>query len=347
MPKGESFMITHDLDREQSLKLSPPNYSAGVIFKKRIRIRRDLCTWPETQEFRVQGKSKDNVTKIEESYKAKGLLLTLPVQVVEVDPQNKNRFCGVSGTHRNKAQDNLGWDYAIYDVVEFETPRARLVFGGTSNHHNPADPLTKHDIHKLISTAIQTKAIADDDVSVKDFIDEVAADRSAQTKRSLFKSYRQTHSKFENLEAFGGVEANKKAEELSLPYLGDVNFEQTGEYGYIKEPGGYKTVMHSGLKLWLDVDEDILLTGYITNPDPTTLSKRREHDKKDVDNLNNFLYEVAAKMTNMDLDEVKKLGKAPFKYNGFLPQVISADPDKGGLPVETNVVDADGTPFKK
>ena len=49
----------------------------------------------------------------------------------------------------------------------------------------------------------------------------------------------------------------------------------------------------------------------------------------------------------MPLDEVKKLGKAPFKYNGFLPQVISADPGKGGLPVETGVVDADGTPFKK
>ena len=340
-------MITQDIDREKSLKLCPPNYSAGVIHKKRIRIRRDLCTWPETQEFRVQGKSKDNVAKIEESYKAKGLLLSEPVQVVEVDPQNKNRFCGVSGTHRNKAQANLGWDVAIYDVVEFETPRARLVFGGTSNHHNQADPLTKHDIHKLVSKAIQTKAIADDDVSLKDFIDEVAADRSAQTKRSLFKSYRQTHSKFENLEAFGGNEANKKAEELNLPHLGDVNFEQTGEYGYIKEPGGYKTVMHSGLKLWLDVDEDILLTGYITNPDPTTLSKRREHDKKDVDNLNNFLYEIASKLTDMPLDEVKKLGKAPFKYNGFLPQVISADPGKGGLPVETNVVDADGTPFKK
>jgi hypothetical protein len=339
-------MILKDIDIEKSLTQSPPNYPKGVKHIKRIRVKRDLCTWPETQDFRVRGKDKDNVSELEESYKAHGLILSEPVQTVEVDPENKDRFKGIGGTHRNKAQSNLGWDYAIYDVLKFESPRVRLVYGFTSNHHLPAESLTKYDVHKGINEAIKCKSITDDDDSIKDLIDEIAADKSSQTRKSFFKSYRQTHSKFENLEAFGGKEANKKAEELDLPYLGDVNFEQTGEYGYIKEPGGYKTVMHGGLKLWLADDMDIQLTGYITNPDPDTLMKRRKHDKDDVENLNNFLYKVAAKLTDMPLAEVKAKGKAPFKYNGFLPQVISADPDKGGLPVETGLVDWNGTPIK-
>jgi len=341
--------ISKDLDLEKSLKLNPPIYPEGVIFKKRIRVKRNLCTWPETQEFKVQGKDTDNVSKLEESYKANGVILSEPVQVVEVDPENKERLRGVAGSHRNKAQSNLNWDYALYDVVEFVSPKARLTFGFTSNHHLPAGSLTKYDIHKGINQAIKSLAITNEDDSIKDFISDIAADKSDQTRRSLFMSYRTSHSKFENLESFGGDAANKKAEELDQPCKGDSNFEDTGEYGFVKEPGGYKTVMHGGLKLWVQSPQniDILLTGYITNPDPATLMKRRKHDKDDVENLNNFLYEVASKLTDMPLDEIKKKGKAPFKYNGFLPQVISADPDKGGLPVETHLVDWDGKPFKR
>jgi len=342
-------MILKDMDIKKSLEQSPPNYPEGVKQIKRIRVKRDLCTWPKTQEFRRQGKDKDNVSELEESYKANGVILSEPVQVVEVDPENKDRLRGIAGSHRDKAQSNLNWDYAIYDVVEFLSPKARLTFGFTSNHHLPAESLTKYDIHKGINEAIKCFAINDDDKSIQDFIADIAADKSDRTQKSLFESYRKTHSKFENLEAFGGKEANKKAEELDLPYAGDVNFEKTGEYGYIKEPGGYKTVMHGGLKLWVDSPQnmDIQLTGYITNPDPATLMKRRKHDKDDVDNLNNFLYKVAAKLTDMSLDEIKAKGKAPFKYNGFLPQVISADPGKGGLPIETNVVDWNGKPFER
>jgi hypothetical protein len=339
-------MITQNLDIEKSLKQSPPIYSDGVIFKKRIRTQRKNCTWPITQEFRVQGKDKDNVSELEESYTTYNLIYSEPVQVVMVDPENKDRFVGIAGSHRDRAQHNLGWEYAIYDVVEFETPLARLTFGFTSNHHKPAQRLTKFDIHKGITNAIKTGVITNEDKSVKSFIDKIAPS-SDRSKETLFNTYRQTHSKFENLEAFGAKEANNKAKELGLPYKGAENYPNTGEYGYIKEPGGFQTVLYGGLKLWLEHGEDIQLTGYITNPDPTTLVRRRKTEQKAFDEMNELCYQIASKMTGMDTDEVKKLGRAPFKYNGFLPQVISADPGKGGLPVETELVDADGNPFKK
>ena len=339
-------MITQDLDLEKSKIESPPIYSDGVIFKKRIRTKRKNCTWPITQKYRVKGKDYDNVSELEESYRTYGVIYSEPVQVVMVDPENKERFVGIAGSHRDKAQNNLGWEYAIYDVVEFETPLAQHTFGFTSNHHKPAQPLTKHDIHKGISSAIELGIISNDNKSIKDFIDKIAP-AATQKKESLFDSYVKTHSKFENLEAFGAKEANNKAKELGLPYKGAENYTDTGEYGYIKEPGGYQTVLYGGLKLWLEHGEDIQLTGYITNPDPATLVRRRKTEQKEFSNMNELCYQIASKMTGMDIDEVKKLGRAPFKYNGFLPQVISADPGKGGLPVETELVDADGKPFKK
>jgi len=335
-----------DIDIEKSLKQSPPSYPTGVIFIKRIRVKRGLCTWLETQEFRVQGKNKDNVSSLKDSYIVNGLLYDEPVQVVEKDRDNKDRFKGIAGYHRDSAQEQLGWDYAIYDVVEFKTPRIRLSFGYTSNHHRPAQTTTRHDIFKGISKAIDTGVITNEDYDVKDFIDEIASDRTPAARKSLFESYRRNHSAFENLESFGSKEANLKADELNLPHLGDKGFNASGSFGYIKEPGGYKTVMHDGLKLWLSEDEDIMVTGYITNPDPATIMKRRKHDKESIDKLNNFLYNVAAKLTDIPVDEIKAKGKSPFKYNGFLPQVISADPGKDGLPVENTKVDFDGTPMK-
>ena len=132
-----------DMDIKMSLEKNPPIYPTGVTQKKRIRVQRKLCTWPETQEFRVQGKNISNIHQLKDSYLVNGIIYEEPVQVVEVDPNNKDRFIGIAGYHRNAAQELLGWDIAIYDIVEFKTPRDRLKFGYTSNHHLPAQKLIK------------------------------------------------------------------------------------------------------------------------------------------------------------------------------------------------------------
>ena len=37
----------------------------------------------------------------------------------------------------DESQGELNWDYAIYDVVEVETPQDRIAFGAISNQHIP------------------------------------------------------------------------------------------------------------------------------------------------------------------------------------------------------------------
>lgn len=333
------------LDLEESLAKSPPIYPTGVIHKKRIRIQRALVTFDETQEFRVQGKNISNVSQLKDSYMVNGYIYDEPVQVVTVDPSNKDRFIGIAGYHRDAAQEWLDWEVSIYDVVEFKTPRDRLKFGYTSNHHRPAQKIDRSDILKGIKTAINSSFILDTDDAIADFLKEIAGNETTVKRKSLLDSYRRDNSGFENLESFGSIRANEKALELNIPHLGDKNYVNTGLYGYVKEASVGKQLMADGLKVWLDQGEDIHVTGYITFPTPKTLKPRRLSEKHNIDKLNDFLYQVAAKLTDMTFDEIKKKGKSPFKYNGFLPQVISADPTNGGLPVEIGRVDYDGTPM--
>ena len=341
--------ISKDIDLQRSKEQSPSNYSDGVILKKRIRTLRSNCTWSATQEFRVDVNNIQNIRDLTDSYKVYGMLYDEPVQVVEVDPNNKDRFLGVAGHHRDKAQEELGWDYAIYDVVKFKTPQDRIAFGATSNQHTPKACLTKEDLVKVITMAVKDGSkgcLTNDDASVKGFISRIAKNKTSSQQDGIFKKYRSTKSKYESMKPLDGKAANELAAELNVPYEGDENIADSGECGYIKEPGGYKTVMHDGLKLWVEDDHDIVVTGYITHPDPSNLYKRRGTWKNGIDSMNNFLYKVAAKLTNMSYDDVKLLGKSPFKYGGFLPQVVTNDPKQNGLPKENGIVDVNGQLIK-
>jgi len=341
--------INKDIDLQKSKEQSPSNYPDGVIFKKRIRTLRSNCTWKQDQLFRVDVNNLHNVRQLEESYKVYGILYDEPVQVVMVDPDNKDRFIGVTGHHRNEAQENLGWDYAIYDVVEFKKPIDRITFGAISNQHKPRAASTIEDIVKMIAMAVgdgERGYLPNDDVSIKAFIDIIAKDRTEFKRRFIFRKYRTIKSKFDSMKPLDGEKANELADSLEAPYGGDKNFVDSGEYGYVKDTGGYKSVMHDGLKLWLRDDKDIVVTGYITHPNPSNLYKKRKSWKEDIDNMNNFLYSVAAKLTNMKVEDIKKLNKSPFNYGGFLPQVVTNDPKQGGLPKENGIVDVNGQPVE-
>jgi len=341
--------INKDIDLQKSKEQSPSNYPDGVIFKKRIRTLRSNCTWKQDQLFRVDVNNLHNVRQLEESYKVYGILYDEPVQVVMVDPDNKDRFIGVTGHHRNEAQENLGWDYAIYDVVEFKKPIDRITFGAISNQHKPRAASTIEDIVKMIAMAVgdgERGYLPNDDVSIKAFIDIIAKDRTEFKRRFIFRKYRTIKSKFDSMKPLDGEKANELADSLEAPYGGDKNFVDSGEYGYVKDTGGYKSVMHDGLKLWLRDDKDIVVTGYITHPKPSNLYKKRKSWKEDIDNMNNFLYSVAAKLTNMKVEDIKKLNKSPFNYGGFLPQVVTNDPKQGGLPKENGIVDVNGQPVE-
>ena len=80
-------LLKIDIDIQKSLDNFQPSYPIGVTFIKRIRVKRDRCTWPETQEFRVQGKNIDNISSLKNSYlvnKEDGVIKDAPLSKINI-----------------------------------------------------------------------------------------------------------------------------------------------------------------------------------------------------------------------------------------------------------------------
>ena len=147
--------------------------------------------------------------------------------------------------------------------------------------------------------------------------------------------------------------------ELEAPVKGDKNYDDVlvdgkvrykgvNRYGYVKEPGGYKTLLFDGLRLWHNegCSDDINVTGYVKDPTPTNLFEKRSLWMKEFKKMEDFTYDMCSNMTGMSVADIKSKGKFPFKFNGFLPQNLSPDITNGGNPVETDIVDIKGKSIK-
>lgn len=338
------------LDVAQSLKMCPPNYPEGVKFIKRVILNRNKVKFNKSiQIYRVQVNLTPHVNELKESYSVYGHLHDQPVSVVEVSKTNPKFYDGVAGHNRDEALEALDVETMIYDIVEFSSPRAKLEFAYKSNHHAPAAKSKDEDIiNGLLKAHDEKMADLTVDQELKDFIDIIAADFDETAKKRLFRKYRAKKSKYESIQPYDGESANAKAEELGYPIKGDYSVENSDgeitDYGYVKDPGGYKTLLHDGFKTWLSkkCKIDINVTGYVKNPSPSNLESKRKSYVNELDDMEDFVYDVCSKMTGITIDEIKKRNKYPFKFRGFLPQNKTPDVNNGGLPVETGLVDQHG-----
>lgn len=338
------------IDLDKSLKLCPPNYPKGVNFQKRLILNRDKVKFnKQHQTYRVEVNLRPHINALKDSYTVNDFIYTEKPQVIKIDPNNPKFYIGVVGHNRDEAQEELGWQTSIYDVVTFDSPLDELKFAYKSNQHNPAAGSKYEDILKGLSKAHDTNMIdLTDDDNLKKLIANVASNFTAAQQKTIFKKFRDTKSKYESIQPYDGPSANEKANELSLPILGDGNYEEVGEYGFVKEPGGYKTLLHDGLKLWLreNASDPIKVTGYVKNPNPTNIVEKRMSWKKELDKMKSFMFQVCSQLTGMKVEEIEKRNKWPFVYNGFLPQNLTPDTSNGGLPMETGLVDVNGEEFE-
>tara|TARA_B100001175_G_C19428110_1_gene599721 strand:+ start:133 stop:1185 length:1053 start_codon:yes stop_codon:yes gene_type:complete len=343
-----------ELDLARSLELCPPEkiYSKnkGVKFIKRVVLNRNKVKFnKQFQTYRVEVNLRQNITDLKKSYSVFGFLHDKPPQVISVSKTNSKFYDGDVGHNRDEAQEENGIETAIYDIVDYTSPLAKLEFAYQSNHHAPAAGSKDEDILKGLSKAHDSGwTNLKDDKELKKLISVIAGDTEEKDRIRIFKKYRATKSKYDSIQPYDGTSANAKAETLGLPIKGDYSYEQedndVSEYGYVKDPGGYKTLLHDGLKTWLanDANIEINVTGYVHNPTPENLKDKRVSYINELVSMKNFLINVCHEMTGVEKNEIKKLNKYPFKFKGFLPQNITPDVTNGGLAVEGGLVDENG-----
>jgi len=346
-------------DIELSKKLCPPKDPTDRRgkkigrFIKRIVIKKALVSYDKNGNPRVHNIKPENVIKIRDSFEVNGFILTEYPPGIEVDPNDSSRYVGLSGFNRDEAATALGWDVMLYDVFEFDSPKARRIYRSASNQHRtPHTDMTKSDIIKEISLAIRNKEIENNETSIRDFVEELAADKTQNTRNTIYKNVLKANGSSDNIRLYhdsGDGEASlvKLAEELNIPVKGDKRHSQTKKLGYLISNATQKTTLYDAKKLSKEYNwQNVEFRAHIeeAKETPAIYKQREDWEKKYKIFLRvdaEFVQEVMRRCGFIcDIDTI--LAKYPFEFKGFAPQVITPDATKGGRPIEETIVAANG-----
>jgi hypothetical protein len=346
-------------DVAKSLELCPPekrpNVPAGAKWKRRIVLQRSKVKYLNQNQIRVLKVVQSNAADIRISFEVSGYLHDEYPPIITEDPDTKDGFIGETGFTRDQAADMCNWETFMYDVYEFDSPLSFRKMRLKSNIvKNPRTGNTKADIINQCVFAIEYNEINNSDIDLKEFIDDVACDKSENERINIFKSVRGRKSAHPSLLTYHcgeGVNSTLEASiKFNLPYSGAKNYNLTGKLGYIPSSATPKTSFTDSKKLLLEYGyQDIDFYFFMPEPKmPDALYKQRAAH---LDKFNDFIKTEAKYLQLMfnqfgykhSVDEIFK--KLPWQAKGFLPQFVGADSGKGGNPKEETIVNANGAPI--
>jgi hypothetical protein len=304
----------------------------GIVHKKRVVVQRSSIDWSGSKwQIREGVYDEKNVIEIVSSLKAYGYLPTEKPQVVIRAPAGHlTEFIGIAGFNRDAAQKLLGWTTTVVDVVEYKNPIDLRIFSHRTNHQKtPSAPCTTGDFVKSVEAAIESNEIGRTEKEVIALVEAIVEPHRKSVIKAVIKTVISNIEYGNTLHRpFDGALANKFAKD---------RFEiDTGKKhcAFIRPNGVSKTTFFDGMKASLAFSSDITIYGYIDQPKPATLNKKRQVWMNEFTSLGKFWQDVvqAGSGTRPPVEN------CPFVFGGFLPQNETPDPSKGGSPTETELV---------
>jgi hypothetical protein len=343
------------LDSAKSLQLCPPKYPKGVRFIKRIILNRDIVTYPVSNNPREDHVLWSQVPLLKDSFTVNGYQHTVSPPTIKVDPDNKDRFIGLTGYHRDAAATQLGIETMIYDVLEFDSPLDELIHRTVSNQHRlPCLPNTKDDIIKQVQDAVTKKYIPNDDDSVKELIGRLADDKTEKAKSDIFKSFRlRCQVPGATLQSYhtegGSFSTEEFANTYGIPFGGDKTYSTTKKIGYISGINTPKTTLFDAKLMSIEGynGQDVEIHAWIqkgAKQAPGIYNQRKafkDSFDKFIENDCKTIRSIALRC-GFDIPLQMLVQNHPVKLKGFLAQDITPDPMNGGNPKEIGVVDING-----
>ena len=332
-------------DVERSLREAPPDYPKGVTFKKRIVVNRDNIIrkfQPRNLTLQI-----DNIAPIRISYEVNGVLYDQPVKATEVNPKDSRKLNLLAGYTRDAAEEQLGWDATMVDVLEFDSPRTRRQFMYTTNIvKNPRRGNTNADLAKGVLDAIHENAVENNDADILAFLDVVAADKSEKQKAAILRLARKLKSPYANMVPYDGPGANAALKNLGYQYGGRSNKDVEG-IAYARPQGFSKGMFWDALEISKRYGgttfAPVTIYGYIENPKPTELEADRKAWLEDFKKMREKMVDIVTYGMETNIAEVRENIKSPFRFGGFLPQNIT--PNSSKKISEGDLVDEFGNPF--
>jgi hypothetical protein len=341
----------------------------------------EICNDTIVQYAREHAIDVSHVKSIEGSLMANGwiydkspivLYELSPKKLAEIRAKNPNstaKYGVVTGNHRISGARAAGLLNILADIYEYSNIEAVKIWASRLNKGDaPKKPSVIEDILRNWNEALTSGVYTADEKSFDTFIDVYGFDGfDPRTIKSLKKQLL-TPTKIKNPGGRGNIlsiESDprrvKPGDPRSIPFI--VNkFDipspiDKSSFGYATKDGRSDGLWRDHLsKIPTNPDNKIHVTLYTDTKKAGKVglpTARREVEKS----FNNKMSEVAEMIyiVNKNLhpelykDENKEYNlkkikeNLPWKFNGFLPQLVNDDGDF----IETNIVDADGKEYKK
>lgn len=317
-----------------------------------------------------------NQSALETSLRMRGWMHDQEPLFVEPHPDNNKIYILVSGFNRYGAIIALGWTHVIVDVYEdAEILEDQVLFKYRVNNDNLPSAQNKDiDFVKATVEAIDKKAIKpvknlmnDNNVQNEDYQytdDDIASflrkvvstsdgtllrkeeaiikrNKNGDLDRScLVAKVRRLRGVESHMKPLDGITAQLELKRLGKGYKGAEGFKSTGEIAFAFHPKNeavLATHFHKGAQYYKQYGTTIDFYGYIQSPSSMTLKQ----DRKDIVTVfekflktaeENISTCISGKDTNIIVRDI-------FKLRGAIPQDLSKDASKGGLPKETSIIE--------
>ena len=336
-----------NFDIQRSLTECPPDlyYSQfkGVRHKKRLVLNRNSVSFRIEDQVRPEDAGGERVEGLTVSYRNNGFVYSKAPQAIVVDENDPKRFRGVGGFGRNEAQESLGWDSMIYDVIEFDTPLDAEAFRTEHNEtddHIPAFSNTKTTYIKSVVNAVYSGLVKDDDDAMLKYLERICK-RRPDWHKSILSTIRKEHiAHYKTMKAWNTASAEKYAKEKNLPYQGNKNKNVT-ELGYVRKKTSNKNTFWDAMVISAKYGfAKVGIYTWIDEPNPTTLKSDRQELVDSFVKMEEDFQKWVSWYIDMEISEVRERGKGrfPVELKGFLPQDTQIDPDNDGFPVENDII---------
>lgn len=354
LPLNTKFLV------EKSLKEAPPKIPKGMKFSKRIVVNldKDLII-DDKRQRRYKHCHADHVRDIADSMTINNWIYSQQPPWGIYDSKS-GKYILYDGFHRTHAAKKSNWSEIPFDVYETESELATVIHQLKSNeNHTPKRGSDEGDIVNAALDAIRDKILADDDISIRDFVNDTAGHLSKHKKEGVLIKIKNScaSNKFRTYFTKGVGPNNLSTAckyEFVIPYGGDANYNDTGAFGYVTTEKTGRMTMMNAIKLMAETYEEqkigvftgskippVIIFAYIEAPGHNRSLREQREDWQ-----NSFTRTLDLLKSFFEFQTGKKFDKDfPIMFGGFLPQLIDKDPSKGGNPIESTIVDINSKPL--
>ena len=321
----------------------------------------------EEVQPRAKALDHDHRLDLKISYNAQGYKLDAPCPVATTTKDlNRYKVKGLSGFHRYSVftDKDTGLNAVrqgsyFYDLYDFDTPLYEVIARNITNHHNnPAKSLTKQDLIKEVTNAIEAKIIEREVESIEAFVDAIASDKPAYWRNDIAKlgfakagvtpQFRSYSTKGDNQFTLSyAVEKEHNLVRMGVENRSDEELLSQGYILFAAHRGDAVGAWLKGIYRSGQLNLPIWILGYAATLEDDLEEFRSgwiEEFVKCKENVIAFAYNLFHDDNKEIVEIIDGIDEDKFqiRLGGFLPQHAQVDPKAGGSPTERGIVDVYG-----